>query len=87
MAWLAAAIFGVSVIYFAIHYRGFRKGLLIALGVIAGFGALGDAYLYLDQQQAALKREAARRLINLCLWNSGHRHSSHTCDRLRIARC
>ena len=64
MAWLAAAIFGVAVLYFAIHHPGFRKVVLIALVVIVVSAALGGGYLYWNSQQQAACSAYAKTLIN-----------------------
>lgn len=63
MGWLAAAIFGVAVLYFAIHHPGFRKVVLITLAVIVAAAVAGGGYLYLDSQQQAKRSAYAKTLI------------------------
>jgi hypothetical protein len=65
MAWLAAAIFGVAVIYFAIHYPGFRKVFLWCLAAVVALGIAGGGYLYWDNLQQAKRSAYAKTLIHL----------------------
>lgn len=64
MAWLAAAIFGVAMIYFAIHDPGFRKVFLSCLAAVVGLGTAGGAYLYWDSLQQAKRSAYAKTLIH-----------------------
>ncbi|AWC22461.1 hypothetical protein CO731_01925 [Aminobacter sp. MSH1] len=64
MAWVAAAMFGVAVIYFAIHYPGFRKVVLWCLAGIVALGAVGGAYAYWDSVRQAKRTAYAKTLIN-----------------------
>lgn len=63
MAWIAAAIFGVAVLYFTIHHPGFRKVVLFLLGGVFVLAAAGGAWLYWDQQRAAARSAYAKTLI------------------------
>jgi hypothetical protein len=64
MAWLAAAIFGVAVIYFAIHYPGFRKVVLWCVAIAVALGVAGGAYFYWDSLQQAKRTAYAKTLIH-----------------------
>lgn len=64
MGWLAAAIFGVAVLYFGIHHPGFRKLALILLTVIVAAAVLGGGYFYWDAQRQAARSAYAKSLIS-----------------------
>ena len=57
MAWLAFALVVLGIIYFAINYRGFRRGLLFTL---LGITVLGGVVAYFYNQQEEQRRQAER---------------------------
>jgi len=63
MEWLAVSIVVVGATYFAIHYRGFRRGLLFMLLGIAVLAAIGGVVGYFYDQRQDEKRRMARQLI------------------------
>lgn len=60
MAWLAFALVVLGIIYFAINYRGFRRGLLFTLLGITVLGAVGGVVAYFYNQQEEQRRQAER---------------------------
>ena len=64
---LAAAIFAIAIIYFAIHHPRFRKslrkGLLIILAIIVGLSVVAGGYAYWESQDAAKREVYAKTLI------------------------
>ncbi|MCA1366481.1 hypothetical protein I6F15_03550 [Bradyrhizobium sp. BRP14] len=83
MAWLAAAIVVVAVLYFSIHHPGFRKVVLITLAVVVAAAAAGGGYLYWQSERQAARSAYAKTLItkddidfyNLTLQSSYGSHS------------
>ena len=63
MEWLAFVIVVLGTIYFAIHNRGFRRGLLFTILGIALLAAVGGVVGYFNDQQNEQRRQIARTLI------------------------
>jgi hypothetical protein len=63
MEWLAFAILAVGVTYFAIHYRGFRRGLLFTLLGIVVLAAIGGVVAYFYSKHEDEKHRIAGQLI------------------------
>ena len=64
MAWLAAAVFGIAVIYFAINNAGFRKVVFYCLAAVVVIGLGIGGYIYWDQQRMAARSAYAKTLIS-----------------------
>lgn len=63
MEWLALSIAFLGTIYFAIHYRGFRRGLLYVVGGLAGLGVIGGLVAWYNNHQSEERRRVASTLI------------------------
>jgi hypothetical protein len=63
MEWLALSIALLGTIYFAIHYRGFRRGLMYAVGGVVTLAAMTAIYFWNDNRQTAGRRQIASTLI------------------------
>ncbi|MDP3552825.1 hypothetical protein [Methylocystis sp.] len=65
MEWLAFSIACVATIYFAIHYRGFRRGLMFVAGGVIALAAAAAIYFWNDNRQTEARRQIASKLIRL----------------------
>lgn len=65
MEWLAFSIACVATIYFAIHYRGFRRGLMFVAGGVIALAAAAVIYFWNDNRQTEARRQIASKLIRL----------------------
>lgn len=65
MALLTFFLVVIAVLYFAIHFPRFRRGVFITLGIVFGLGALGGLYLWAENENANAKRERSKNLIKL----------------------
>ncbi len=65
MEWLAFSIACVATIYFAIHYRGFRRGLMFVAGGVVALSAAWAIYFWHDNRQTEARRQIASKLIRL----------------------
>ena len=64
MEWVALSITFLGLIYFGIHYRGFRRGLLyVTLGLVA-LGAVGGLVAWYNNYRTEERRRAASTLID-----------------------
>jgi len=63
MGWLALAIVVIGTIYFAIHYRGFRRGLLFSAVGLLLLAAVGATIAWFHSQQEEQRRTVAKTLI------------------------
>jgi hypothetical protein len=63
MGWLAFAILVLGTIYFAVHYRGFRRGLLFVLLGLVALAAVGGVVAWFHSQQEEHRRLVAKTLI------------------------
>ena len=63
MEWLAFSIACVATIYFAIHYRGFRRGLMFVAGGLVALSAAWVIYFWHDDRQTEARRQIASKLI------------------------
>ncbi|MCC3246755.1 hypothetical protein LG047_15760 [Methylocystis sp. WRRC1] len=64
MEWLALSIAFVATIYFAIHYRGFRRGLLFLAAGAVVLAAMAAIYFWNDSRQTEARRQIASKLIS-----------------------
>lgn len=63
MEWLALSIAFVATVYFAIHYRGFRRGLMFVAGGLVALSVAWVIYWWHDNQQTEARRQIASKLI------------------------
>ena len=63
MEWLACSIAFVATIYFTIHHRGFRRGLMFVAGGLVALVAAWVIYLWHDNLQTEVRRQIASKLI------------------------
>ena len=63
MEWLAFSIALLGTIYFAIHYRGFRRGLMYAVGGVVTLAAIAAIYFWNDNRRTEAQRQIASKLI------------------------
>jgi len=63
MGELALAIVLLGTVYFAIHYRGFRRGLIFTLLGVFVLAAVSGVVVWFYSQQEAQRRKIARTLI------------------------
>ena len=63
MEWIAFSIVVIGTIYFSIHYRRFRRGLMFTLLGVAVLAAVGGIVAYFYNQHEEQRRQVARALI------------------------
>ncbi|MGE3915431.1 MAG: hypothetical protein AB7F78_06995 [Hyphomicrobiaceae bacterium] len=63
MDWIALSIFVLGTTYFAIQYRGFRRGLLLMLLGLVALAAVGGIYSYFHNLQQDQRRQVALSII------------------------
>ena len=71
MEWVAFAIVALGTTYFAVHYRGFRRGLLFALVGLIALVVVCGAFIWLENEQYSQEHRDPRevpilRTLNAC---------------------